>query len=58
VNSFKAVERGKTWTANENGATSIEYAMIAFFISILIVAGAAQIGTTVHGFFASVIAAV
>jgi Flp pilus assembly pilin Flp len=41
-----------------SGATSIEYAMIAFFVSILIVAAVSNIGGTVQGFFASVVAAV
>lgn len=38
------------------GATAIEYAMIAGFISIVIVASAAQIGGTVKSFFEEVIA--
>jgi Flp pilus assembly pilin Flp len=33
--------------------TSIEYAMIAFFIGIAAVVGATSIGTTVSGFFNS-----
>lgn len=39
--------------SNVDGATSIEYAAIAFFVSILIVAACTQIGGTVHGFFAA-----
>lgn len=36
---------------NENGATAIEYAMIASLISVLIVVAVTQIGTTLTGFF-------
>jgi pilus assembly protein Flp/PilA len=39
---------------DESGATAIEYALIALFLSILIVAGVTSIGTTVKGFFTSV----
>jgi len=34
-----------------SGATAIEYAMIAGLVSILIVAGVTQIGSTLSGFF-------
>ena len=37
------------------GATAIEYAMIAGFISILILVGATSIGTTLKGFFQSLV---
>ncbi len=36
------------------GATAIEYALIAAFISILIVSGATVIGTDVSNFFTNV----
>ncbi len=36
---------------NQSGATAIEYALIAVFLSILIVAGVTSIGTTLKGFF-------
>jgi pilus assembly protein Flp/PilA len=39
----------------EGGATAIEYAMIASFISIAIVAGATSIGTQVKAFFEQMI---
>ena len=38
----------------QSGATSIEYALIAGFLSILIIAGVNAIGTTVKGTFNSV----
>ena len=37
------------------GVTSIEYALIAVFLSILIIAGVNGIGTTVKGTFNSVV---
>lgn len=41
---------------NDNtGVTSIEYALIAGFLSILIIAGVNAIGTTVKGTFNSVV---
>jgi pilus assembly protein Flp/PilA len=39
---------------DQSGATSIEYALIAGFLSILIIAGVNSIGTTVKGTFNSV----
>jgi pilus assembly protein Flp/PilA len=42
---------------NADGATSIEYALIAGLISILIIAGVTQIGTTVRDAFFNKIAA-
>lgn len=39
--------------ADRSGATAIEYALIAGFISIMIVAGATSIGSTLTGFFNS-----
>ena len=40
---------------NDNtGVTSIEYALIAGFLSILIIAGVSSIGTTVQGTFNTV----
>ena len=39
----------------KDGATAIEYAMIASLISILIVAGATQIGVSVKTFFEQMI---
>jgi Flp pilus assembly pilin Flp len=38
----------------ERGATSIEYALIASLISIVIVGGAAAIGTSLNTFFQSI----
>jgi pilus assembly protein Flp/PilA len=43
------------FAANEAGATAIEYALIAGFISIMIVAGATTLGTTLQGFFQSLV---
>ena len=40
-----------------DGATAIEYALIASLISILIIAGVTQIGTTVRDAFFNKIAA-
>ena len=39
---------------DNTGATSIEYALIAGFLSILIIAGVTSIGTTVKGTFNAV----
>lgn len=38
-----------------SGATAIEYALIASVISIAIVAGAMSLGTTLKGFFNSLV---
>jgi pilus assembly protein Flp/PilA len=38
---------------DRRGATAIEYALIAVFLSILIVAGVTSIGSTLNGFFQS-----
>jgi pilus assembly protein Flp/PilA len=40
--------------ADQNGATSIEYALIAGFLSIVILAAVNGIGTTLNGKFTSV----
>ena len=39
---------------DNTGVTSIEYALIAGFVSILIIAGVTSIGTTVKGTFNAV----
>ena len=39
-----------------SGATAIEYAMIASLISVLIVVAVTTIGTTLSGFFQSLVA--
>ena len=39
---------------NRSGATSIEYALIAIFISILVVGWATFVGTAVSNFFTAV----
>jgi pilus assembly protein Flp/PilA len=41
---------------NDSGATAIEYALIAGFVSIAIVAGATVIGTTLDASFLAVAA--
>jgi len=43
---------------NESGATAIEYALIAGFISIVIVAAVQAIGTSLNGTFSSVASAI
>ncbi|HWA69698.1 MAG TPA: Flp family type IVb pilin [Rhizomicrobium sp.] len=44
----------KDFAASTLGATSIEYALIASLISILIITGVAGIGTRLSGFFTQV----
>ena len=41
----------KTFWADQSGATSIEYCLIAGLISILIVTGATKIGTNLYNRF-------
>ena len=41
----------KSFMKDESGATAIEYALIAGFISIMIVAGATAVGTNLEGKF-------
>ncbi len=41
----------KTYLRESCGATTIEYALIASLISIVIIAGVQQIGTKLAGFF-------
>jgi pilus assembly protein Flp/PilA len=38
---------------NDSGATAIEYALIAVFLSVLILVGVTSIGTTLTAFFQS-----
>ena len=45
-----------SFLANENGATAIEYALIAGFIAVGIIAAVGNIGTTVSGIFTEVAA--
>ena len=40
--------------ADDRGATAIEYAIIASLISVVIVGGAAAIGTSLSNFFGSI----
>jgi pilus assembly protein Flp/PilA len=49
-----AARSALTFWRNEFGATAIEYALIAGFISIVIVTAVTQIGGTVQGFFAAI----
>jgi pilus assembly protein Flp/PilA len=44
----------KDLAADSRGATSIEYALIASLISIVIVTAVSSIGTTLFGFYASI----
>lgn len=43
-----------TALSDRSGATSIEYALIAVFISILVVGWATFVGTAVSNFFTSI----
>ncbi len=44
----------KRFIRDAGGATSIEYALIATIISIVIIGGATNIGSTLRGFYTSV----
>jgi pilus assembly protein Flp/PilA len=44
------------WLGAEDGATAIEYAMIASIVSIVIVTGVTTIGTKLTFYFSEVIA--
>ena len=44
----------KTFCDCQSGTTAIEYTMIAFLISIVIIASTSIIGTRLSGFFSSV----
>ena len=48
-------DAARSFVSDTRGATAIEYAMIASFISIMIVAGASAIGTQVKTFFEQMI---
>ncbi len=48
-------DAARSFVSDTSGATAIEYAMIAGMISIMIVAGATQIGQTVKTFFMDMI---
>ncbi len=41
----------RDWAANECGATSIEYALIASLLSIMIITGVTAVGTKLSTFF-------
>jgi pilus assembly protein Flp/PilA len=43
--------------ADETGATSIEYALIASIVSVCIIAGATAIGGSLNGIFLSLVPA-
>ena len=45
---------GRRFLNNDSGATAIEYALIAGSISIVIVAAASAVGTSVSGVFTNV----
>ena len=44
----------KRFRANKSGATSIEYALIAILISVVIIASASAIGTSLNSVFNNV----
>jgi pilus assembly protein Flp/PilA len=48
----------KRFTARDSGATSIEYALIASLIALLIITAVTSIGTTLSTFFVAVSASV
>jgi pilus assembly protein Flp/PilA len=48
----------KHFGANEDGATAIEYAMIASLIALLIISSVTTLGTTLSSFFMTVSASV
>ena len=54
VTSFIA-GRATRFARDENGATAIEYAMIAAGIATAIVAAVSALGTTVRGLFESIL---
>lgn len=45
----------RNFAVDESGATAIEYAMISGLLSIMIVGGATQIGTTLTGIFQALV---
>ena len=44
----------RNWAASECGATSIEYALIASLLSIVIITGVTAVGTKLSTFYGSV----
>ena len=44
----------KRWFEDENGATSIEYALIAAFLSMAVISGAQAIGLDLANIFGNV----
>lgn len=52
----KMVKMLSDFLSNESGASSIEYALIASLISIVIIGGATILGTTLQATFKSVAA--
>jgi pilus assembly protein Flp/PilA len=51
---ISAMTLTKRFMKDENGATAIEYGMIAAFIAIAIVAAVTSIGTSLTGIFTNV----
>ena len=45
----------KNFIADEDGATAIEYAMVATLISLAVIAGATSIGTTLSSTFNGIV---
>ena len=56
VESKERVMQGlwKSWFEDENGATSIEYALIAAFLSLAVISGAQAIGLDLANIFGNV----
>ena len=44
----------KHFIADNNGATAIEYALVAALISLAVIAGATSVGTSLSGTFSGV----
>ncbi|MEM9592328.1 MAG: Flp family type IVb pilin [Pseudomonadota bacterium] len=56
-NGSLAIAPVRTFARNEKGATAIEYALIAVGIAMAIVVVVPDVGSTVSGLFADVVAA-
>ncbi len=52
--SSASVKQSLRFLLDENGATSIEYAMIASGVAVVIAASVNSLGSNVKGFFTSV----
>ena len=39
------------WRGRDDGVSSVEYALIAFFIAVVVAVGIGTLGMIVHGFY-------